>query len=260
MKPAVVVDVGNTRIKWGRCAGDTVTEVCSLPHGDTVTEVCSLPHGDTGAWQRQLTAWALDGHSLWVVTGVQPARRDQLSQWLQQQGQVVRLLDDPSELPLRVLLERPDHVGVDRLLDAVAANSRRSPDRSAVIIDAGSAVTVDLLDETGAFVGGVILPGFRLMARALHDYTALLPLIETPTEPPPLPGKSTPAALAAGLHASVAGGIRYLLDRYRGLFRIPPQVFLTGGDTALLQPALPDAEPWPLMTLEGIRLAAEKLS
>src|SRR5579883_792433 len=155
MKPAVVVDVGNSRLKWGRC------------QEGAVTEACSLPLDDAGAWQRQLKGWGLEGHSSWVVTGVQPARRDHFIAWLRQQGQTVRFLDDPGELPLRVLVERPDHVGIDRLLDAVAANSRRLPDRAAVIIDAGSAVTVDLLDESGAFVGGVILPGFRLMARSL---------------------------------------------------------------------------------------------
>ena len=248
MNPTVVVDVGNTRVKWGRC------------HAGTVTETSSLPPDDADAWQRQLIAWGLTERADWVLTGVHPARRDRLVEWLRHQGHTVRIVDDPRELPLRVLLERPDHVGVDRLLDAVAAYSRRAPGTPAVVIDAGSAVTIDLLDETGAFAGGVILPGLRLMAKALHDYTALLPLVESAAEVPPIPGTSTRAAVAAGVHASVVGGIRYLLDRYRAQLAIPPQVFLTGGDTALLHPSLPEAEAWPLMTLEGIRLTAERLS
>ena len=92
----------------------------------------------------------------------------------------MRVLQYAGELPLRVELEKPDHVGIDRLLDAVAVNSRRAPGVPAVIIDAGSAVTVDLVDGAGAFRGGAILPGLRLMAKSLHDYTALLPLIELP--------------------------------------------------------------------------------
>src|SRR6185312_8188631 len=108
-----------------------------------------------------------------------------------------------SSLPLRVLVQQLDHVGIDRLLDAVAANSRRPAGVPAIIIDAGSAVTVDLVDEAGAFTGGAILPGLRLMAKALHDYTALLPLVDPPTQAPPLPGTATIPAIESGIFWAV---------------------------------------------------------
>jgi type III pantothenate kinase len=247
MTPAVVVDVGNSRVKWGRCADGAVAEAASLPPDDPA------------AWLAQLERWRLLGPIAWALTGVHPQRRDQLAGWLRAQGHTVRLIDDPAELPLRVLLERPDHVGVDRLLDAVAANSRRRTGTPAVVIDAGSAVTVDLVNADGAFVGGVIMPGFRLMAQALHDYTALLPLVPPPTQPPPVPGVSTPRAVEAGVYYSVVGGVRALLARYREAVEATPQVFLTGGDGLLLHRVLTEAQLWPLMTLEGIRLAAEAL-
>ena len=81
-------------------------------------------------------------------------------------------------MPLEVELEHPDKVGIDRLLNAVAANRRRQEHVAAILVDAGSAVTVDYLDGNGVFRGGAIFPGFRLMARALHDYTALLPIVD----------------------------------------------------------------------------------
>jgi type III pantothenate kinase len=124
-------------------------------------------------------------------------------------------------------------------------------------------VTVDWLDETGHFAGGAIFPGFRLMAQALHDHTALLPLIEVPGHVPALPGTSTTTALEAGVFWAVVGGIRALIDELAVRSAIPPQVFLTGGDAALVGPSLQHmAGPvtvWPHMTLEGIRLAAEAL-
>lgn len=166
MTPDVVVDVGNSRIKWGRCVGGAITQSASL-----------MPD-DANAWQQQLTTWQIVKPAHWVVTGVHPKRRDQLTEWLRQQGHTVRLLNDPKELAIKVLLDRPDHVGIDRLLDALAANQRRESGRPAIIIDAGSAVTVDLVDGDGAFAGGVIMPGLRLMSKALHDYTALLPLVD----------------------------------------------------------------------------------
>ena len=199
MKPLVVVDVGNTRIKWGRCSPDAVEETASLPPDDPAE------------WQEQLERWRIAPASQWVIAGVHPTRRERLAEWLRQRGEQVRVVTHPRELPLRTLLAEPEKAGIDRLLDAVAANRRRTPGSGAVIVDAGSAVTVDWLDETGAFGGGAILPGFRLMAKALHDYTALLPLIEMPGVVPRVPGTDTIAAMEAGVFWSVAGAIQAMI-------------------------------------------------
>ncbi|HTU19001.1 MAG TPA: type III pantothenate kinase [Gemmataceae bacterium] len=254
MNPCVVVDVGNSRIKWGLC--DAV-RICAT---------CSLPPDDPEAWSQQLIQWTENRSSClsaprksWVVAGVHPPRREQFVEWLRESGQTVRLLDDPNDLPLRVLVERPDYVGVDRLLDAVAANSRRTTGTPAVVIDAGSAITVDLVDGTGAFAGGAILPGMRLMAKALHDYTALLPLIPPPEQPPAIPGTATPSAMELGIFWAAAGGIQALLRESRNQFGPNLDVFFTGGDGPLLHTLLPEAHLWPEMTLEGIRLSAEAL-
>ena len=247
MTPDVVVDVGNTAIKWGRCSVGGVTETASLPP-DAVN-----------AWREQAQRWQLPSPLVWVVTGVHPQRRDSFADYARRRGDTIHVLTAAASLPLQVPLEKPDHVGIDRLLDAVAANSRRIAGTPAVVVDAGSAVTVDSLDETGAFVGGAILPGLRLMAAALHDHTALLPRINVPRRRPPSPGKSTVAAMEAGIFWAVAGGIRALIEQYGAAAAAPPQVFLTGGDGPLLHSVLPEAQLWPAMTLEGIRLSAEAL-
>ena len=184
----------------------------------------------------------------------------------------MRLLARHDRLPLEVRTESPERVGVDRLLNAVAANSwlRRGPKgrqpRPAVIVDAGTAVTVDFVSPDGAFEGGAIFPGRRLMAAALHDYTALLPLVVGAESCPPPFGKNTIAAIEAGIHHAVAGGINQLIRGQRGA--LCPEVkhsarfvvFLTGGDAPLLQHSLDNrAVLWPEMTLEGLRLSAEAL-
>ncbi len=247
MTPAVVVDVGNSRIKWGLCSAAAVTEAVSLPPDEP------------GAWLRQIEAWRLPCPAAWAVSGVHPPRRDAFMDWLRARGDTVVLVDDPMDLPLRVLVERPDWVGVDRLLDAVAANSRRRPGAPAVIVDSGSAVTVDYVDESGAFRGGVIFPGPRLMAKALHDYTALLPVVEVKQPIPAVPATWTRPAMVAGIFWAVVGGIESVLAQYARAAGTPPDLFLTGGDGALLHPALPQAQHWPTMTLEGTRLSAEAL-
>ena len=237
MSGLVVADIGNSRIKWGRCTADAID-----------THV-SLPADDPAAWQAQVTAWGVDEAS-WVVASVQPQTRERFVQWL---TQPVRILASHLDIPLEVGLEFPDRAGIDRLLNAVAANTRRSAKQRALIVDAGSAVTVDVVDEAGVFRGGAIMPGLRLMAQALHDHTALLPVVDVHERRPP-PGTSTTAAIETGVFHAVVGGIdRLLADLH-------PQgaaIFLTGGDAALLSAHLrATVQIWPEMTLEGIRLSA----
>jgi type III pantothenate kinase len=247
MTPQVVADIGNTRIKWGRCSAGAVSDIASLPPDDPAT------------WQEQRAGWSIKPASLWVLASVHPLRCERLAGWLRQNGEQVRMVAHADELPLQTRLEHPERAGIDRLLDAVAANRRRTPGHGAVIIDAGSAVTVDWLDDNGAFGGGAIVPGFRLMAKSLHDYTALLPSIETPRQLPSLPGTTTKAAMEAGVFWAVAGGVQALIRQYREQATYPIEVFLTGGDAALLQDVLPGAFLWPAMTLEGLRWTAETL-
>jgi type III pantothenate kinase len=248
MVPDIVVDVGNSRIKWGRC------------EAGTVSDFAGLPHNQPDAWEEQLRRWGFADRVTWVVCGVQLRTRDRLVEWLGRRADEVVTLESARSLPLRTRLEQPDKAGIDRLLNAVAVNARRRPASAAVIIDAGSAVTVDLVDTGGVFCGGAIFPGFRLMAQALHQETALLPLIDSWAPDPAVPATATRPAMAAGIYWAVAGGIRALVDRYDSQAGLTLDVYLAGGDAVLLEPALKGrAIVWPTMTLEGIRLAAEAL-
>lgn len=262
MQPDLVVDVGNSLIKWGRCADGAVTDKAVLPADDPE------------AWQKQWQNWSLEKANTWVVTGVHPERREFLVKWLRPRSDQVRIIDSANQLPLQVKVEQPDWVGIDRLLNAVAARAWRCQGAPAVIVDAGSAVTVDCIDETGAFRGGSIFPGLRLMAQALHDHTALLPLVRVESDRLPLPATATIAAMEAGVFWAVAGGIKMLIEELA--LRGAPEpaaisqidTYITGGDAPLLVPSLRRIlrptlverfMPAPFMTLEGIRLSAEAL-
>lgn len=240
MSGPLVVDVGNSRIKWG---------LCSSEH---VWSTASLPPEDAAAWERQWDQWQLKRFQEWIVTGVHPARREALADWLKTRADVVRVLASARELPLQVEVEHPERVGMDRLLNAVAANRRRQENVAAIIIDAGSAVTVDYVDGRGVFRGGAIFPGLRLMASALHEHTALLPIVDIGEGFMP-PGTSTVEAIQAGVYFTVLGGIERLINEYQRRFEAAFEIFLTGGDAKALAPRLRHpAHLWPEMTLEGI--------
>lgn len=250
MKPDLVVDVGNTRIKWGLCFQEVVEQVSSLPPDDPL------------AWNKQAELWELESGLLWVVANVHPERRNTLLNWVRQRGDRVWLLDSWGLLPLQVALAHPEKVGMDRLLNAVTANQLRRPNSPAIIVDAGSAVTVDLVDAEGVFRGGAISPGFRLMAQALHHYTALLPLITINQIPDPL-GTNTPEAMQSGIFWSIVGGIRTLVEHYQKKWP-GAELFLTGGDAVLVSSALKklglEGIVRPTLTLEGILQTARNHS
>lgn len=252
MIPHMVADVGNTRLKWGVCAAD----------GSGIVTAVSLPD-DPAAWQEQMVRGFGEGAKLtWALAGVRPGLCERFETWLRDQGHLVRVLRSAAGLPLTINVPIPDHVGIDRLLDAVAARRRLQPGEPAVLIDAGSAVTVDWLDDRHTFCGGTIFPGLRLMTQALNDHTALLPLVSIPTPVPEVPAPDTVPAMQAGIFHAVVGGIERIVHLLTQRQTIPPRVFLTGGDGPLLAEALRETTPctlWPWQTLEGILISAEAL-
>jgi type III pantothenate kinase len=248
VKVDIVADVGNSRIKWGLCVEQGLRASASLAPGDPA------------AWEKQINDWRLTGSLIWAIGSVNPDNLEVLTDWLKSRGDTVGLLARHDLLPLEIRVDSPELVGVDRLLNAVAANFHRSAKhqgrRPAVVVDAGTAVTVDFVSPDGAFEGGAIFPGRKLMAAALHDYTALLPLVAGAETPPPPVGANTAAAIEAGIHYAVAGGINQLIRQLDA----QAVVFLTGGDAPLLQHSLDHrAILWPEMTLQGLRLSAEAL-
>ena len=250
--PLVAVDVGNSRLKIGVFEHPFAEP---LPHPARAVSLAldwtdsemkgNFPHGPADY--------------TWSIASVNRPARIRLMDWLAQQGaKNVRELAD-TDLPLAVEVAHPERVGMDRLANAVAVNRIRAPHRPAIVIDMGSALTVDLVSARGAFVGGAILPGIATSARALHAFTDLLPLVEV-SEPPPALGKSSIEAIRSGLYWGAVGGVRELIGQ---LSEDPPvaQIFLTGGAGPLFAGVLTaESEPPPQfvphLTLAGIALAA----
>ncbi|MGD9646413.1 MAG: type III pantothenate kinase [Pirellulales bacterium] len=263
-QPLIAVDIGNSRMKFGLFAADaqrdkSVGSPAALPEP---IRTHHLAQGDGDL--EELPAWLAD-HSVsdadWWIASVNRPAATRLIDWLRDQGagSRTRLLYS-GDLPLTVELPRPDMVGIDRLLGAVAANALRESARPAAIVHLGSAITVNFVSAGGAFRGGAILPGIAMSARALHEFTDLLPLVELEhlAEPPHALGTSTPHAIEAGVFWGAIGAARELIVRLadRGA---TPQVFLTGGAAASVANLLaPDAIYLPHLVLSGVALAARQ--
>jgi len=250
--PIIAVDVGNTRLKLG---------LFDEPLADP------LPHPKaTLSLDRRWAAGEIDAFLplvpsayTWVIASVNRPSCARLVDWLTER-QVPRIWEiDHTDLPVQTEVARPDHVGLDRLANVVATNRLRLPNEPAIVISMGTALTVDLVNRAGAFAGGAILPGISISARALHEFTDLLPLVEV-NEPPPALGASTQGAMASGLYWGAVGAIREIAGRF---FDEPTaaEIFLTGGAGPLFANVLAEESQRPPqfvphLTLAGIAIAA----
>ncbi|MBL7141162.1 MAG: type III pantothenate kinase [Planctomycetes bacterium] len=138
-------------------------------------------------------------------------------------------------IPIATAVDEPARVGTDRLLAALAAYRRaRGP---CIVVDVGTAVTVNAVDGAGTFLGGAIFPGPDLMARALAEGTAQLPNVDMHAGPVPesVVGKNTRDAIRTGVHHGWRGGITMMLAAALSEVGEHATVFLTGGYLALLK-------------------------
>lgn len=166
---------------------------------------------------------------------------------------------DPLELNSKTILDlgidypKPGTIGPDRLANALAAKKRYGA--PVVVVDFGTAVTFDVVDGHGAYIGGIIAPGLSAMTSYLHEKTALLPAIRI-REPQRVVGKSTEEAMLSGAVIGYRGLIRELiveLKRELGIKRLP--VAATGGYAGLIASKFPlISHVDPQLTLEGLKI------
>lgn len=229
--PFLTVDIGNSRIKVGLFAeaSGKLPEPCDTLAFSPDKETRQFAFAQLGEW----LADKISGGAPSFVASVSRPASEQLESFLKtaaagQYGEFDKFAN--ADMPIENRTEAPERVGIDRLAAAVAANAIRRPETPAVVIDFGTAITVDLVASDGGFEGGAILPGMGLAASALHERTDALPQVVTPLEgkSPPAVGTSTEAAMRAGLFWGTVGAVRELIARQCDGLTQSPQVLVTG--------------------------------
>ena len=225
----LIFDVGNSRLKAALYDGDRPVVRASLTAKRMEVGACrhllTSRFAPVGAPARCLIASVVRGAEAAIQRAVQAV-------W----ALAPIAVDAEMDLGIEIAVPRPDHVGIDRLLEA--SEAFRIARGAAVVASLGSAMTVDLVDAEGVFRGGTIAPGLGMGLRALRDETSLLPRVVL--EPPDSAvGTDTAACIRAGVIYGAAGAIERL---FREL--VPDgraTLVLTGGDAELLSPfiALP---------------------
>ncbi len=165
------------------------------------------------------------------------------------------------EIPIRHTLTESgeDTVGQDRLLCAIGAFDVVK--QACVVVDMGTAITVDFVDGEGVYHGGAIMPGISAMLATMHKDTAHLPELSyrklDPTSSEP--GKQTDDAMILGVTAAACGAIRFLAERYAQFYEGYPQIIATGGDMGLLEDDELIEAFVPDLQLHGIRVACKMI-
>jgi type III pantothenate kinase len=261
----LAIDIGNSRVGFNVFTqGKAQDPAVRLHHPELDTELAStLAH----LWQKAQaeSSEAGDEDTEIVIASVVPeltrriekAARELLAGATGSAGHP-QIIGTDLKVPVKTMLKDETTVGQDRLLAAMAAFV--NVEAACAIVHAGSALVVDCIDDEGIFRGGAIAPGLQMGAKALHEFTAQLPIpsLTPPTNEAPF-GRFTQEAINMGLYVGARGTIRELLERYATALGAWPHVVATGGDA---QSILGDAELVdsfiPDLVLQGAALVWEK--
>ena len=154
------------------------------------------------------------------------------------------------KLGVSVLVDSPDEVGSDRLVNAVAAHTRHGG--PLIVIDFGTATTFDVIDRDGNYCGGVISPGINLSLDALHMAAAKLPRVAV-QRPPSVIGRKTVPAMLSGIYWGYVGLIEGLVSRIKDEYGEPMKVVATGGLAPLFNDGTAAIDELdPDLTLRGL--------
>lgn len=142
----------------------------------------------------------------------------------------------PGDLGLVIKIDKPQELGADRIVNALAVNQFYGA--GAIVVDFGTATSFDVIADDGAFLGGVIAPGINLSLSALHAAAAKLPKISI-ARPPHAIGTNTVHAMQSGIFYGYIGLVEGLLTRLRLELNFTPKIIATGGLAPLYAPHIP---------------------
>jgi type III pantothenate kinase len=263
----IAVEVGNSRVKFGFFPDNQPNSATELPVCAAFLAVpiesAELPWDEIQSLIQGYASGLTDVPHF-VAASVNPQGLAKiLADWPRHRWPQPRVVRS-AEVPIANLTLYPEKVGTDRLLKAVAANVLRSSGSPMIVVDSGTATTVDWITSEGEFAGGAIFPGLALSAKSLHDHTAQLPLIDfrQMDHAPAVIGRETVSALASGLFWAHVGAVRELIQQMshdQTSKEKPPPVLITGGGGELLTQYIDHAIYRPTLTLEGLVAASRIL-
>lgn len=242
----LAIDVGNSSTTGALFAGGTVVARWHLPTaelGDEELAARLLRHKVGARRAESVTGVA--------VASVVPKCDRMLRGAVARAFGVIPLFITARNAGLDLAVEQPRQVGADRLANAAEAWGRFKS--AAIVVDLGTATTLDVITAKGAYAGGAIAPGISLASRALSAAAAKLPRVPF-QKPKRVVGRNTKECMQAGLYHGYVGMIDHLVEQSAREMKCEPKVIATGGFAALIAKASATISAVdPDLTLKGIR-------
>ena len=244
----LAISVGNTRTRIGAFVNGQLVDKRSFRNDDM--DLLAMEAEQAFGTLREQDGTIIMGS---VKAGISDALTKALSD--RTAARILRVERDLA-IPIGRHLDREAIVGDDRLLNAAAAFDVLK--QACVIVDAGTAITVDLVDGDGTFHGGAIAPGAQAMLDCLTQTTAQLPEVEFAT-PKERIGHNTVEAMLCGVFHGMRGLVRELVEQYAEHAGFFPMVVATGGNAPTLFSDFPLVERVvPDLTLMGLAVTFRK--
>jgi len=252
----IAVDIGNTNIAIGLYLRDEEQFIKSIP-GRSRKELISCLKS---AWQKVpivKNSGEKKRDGVIVVSSVKPAWTKLIEQIVKDNlGERIFIIGKDIPLPMTLWVDEPDKVGTDRVVSAAAAYA--VVEDAVAVADFGTAVTIDLVDEKGIFLGGVIFPGFEISVKALNENTAQLPKTKV-TRPKAPYGKTTTEAINCGLYYSAVATLQEVIRHYAEKIGKWPHTVLTGSAAETIKDDCEFIDSYvPNLVVKGIVLAYRK--
>ncbi len=227
----IAVDVGNTNVTVGVLKDSLVLRSVKFP-----TPLLKSRKNSIAALSAKfvdIRAQEKDIEAVYAVSVVPDAKKDLASVFSSFFKKEVVIIGDGVAVPIINRYRIPSQVGQDRLVNAYAGLKMFGP--GLIIVDFGTAITFDIVSKRSEYVGGLIVPGLKLMQEALHKKTALLPYVEL-AKPIEVIGKDTVSSIRAGIVYGTAGMCECLIRRLMEKECRGFKVITTGGDAELIRP------------------------
>ncbi len=221
----LAISVGNSRIYAGRFTEDGLDWNARFENNDYEDAAAAIAE----AWQ----AVAGEPRAAMVLASVNDVVADPLAEVISRRtGETVYRMGTDLAVPIGQQLDPASHTGIDRLLNAAGAFDTLH--QACVVVDVGTAVTVDFVDGDGVFHGGAIAPGAAMQLRAMHQQTTALPEVDFSVPDGEPFGRSTAEAMIRGVYHGIRGLVWRLTEQYATEYDAFPPVIVTGGDALAL--------------------------
>jgi type III pantothenate kinase len=223
----LAISVGNSTTRLGRFEGSELARSLRLANASFAPLV-----DQAATLAAELPAEGADSACI-VLASTNHLVADRLVAQLDERTphDVFRIGED-LPVPIRTALADNASPGQDRLLNALAAFEHLK--QACIVVDCGTAVTVDFVDGEGVFQGGAIAPGAHMQLHSLHHGTAALPHVHLAAPDPTPFGKDTAQAMLNGVFYGIRGMVRLLAERYAEAYEAYPPIIATGGDAPLI--------------------------